>query len=440
MTHILIILSTILMALNLFAPAKVSNVSGIILIVEHLFVIYFSRLIIKKHLVGKASKYIPKYQNCFLLGYSISLLLLYLYWTPYMIKDWTTDWGAFDPVKYYAIASTIVDGEIVPNIVGFPVCWIYVGIFYLLGKDPLIPLYINVLVSLYSSMILSRFINTDNPRHLKTFSLILLVPEIIYFNIMSAKDIICMNCAVIIFIHSLEFIDGKFKKSHILITVLAFFAMVLARTSMSFVAILGVLIMFVVSGRFSLKKIVPLLFFLAIITGALALTIGLGSHESTFDMQDKIMGELEGDMSVVGTLEDQSSNSFMKLLIPHNTFEFIFFGIIRSLCYVLIDPGMITNPQSRFIFDGSFKCLPMPNTTTVLMCCSLPFIIIQLYTWKSKSENFKKLALITTMYMLVVGMFNPMMLHIRYRVVYDLLYFALALKSFLLFKNKRKLR
>lgn len=437
MDLILYFISTLLILLNLDAPPLTSDASGVLLLVEHFILLWGVNMLINKQLKGVAVRYRKRYLVHFLIGYCVSLTLMYLYWTPYMIKSWATNMDTFDPVKYYAIASEIVNG--VPNgaIIAYPVSWIYVLLFYILGRDPLIPIFVNSISVLYAVLIISKYINNDNPRHVKYFSYLLLIPEVMYFNMMSAKDTICMICAVILFVFSQEFIDKRFKVSHIIIAVIALFAMVLARTSMSFVAILGVVLMFASSGKFSLKKIIMLIFLVAIITGALALTIGLGSHESTFNIQDKIGSEMAGDMSSANALSDQSKDSFMRYLVPSNPFEFIVFGIIRSFCYVIIDPGMITSPLTRFALDGSFKCPLMSNSTTVLMFLSLPFIFGLFLSWRKMNKKLKRLFVITMLYFLVVGMFNPLMLHIRYRVVYDLLYFTLALKSYLLFRSKR---
>lgn len=436
MRLIFCIISTLLVVLNLDAPPITSDAPALLLIIEHFCVILIAQKLVNKQLSGCYTCYRRRYFTFFLISYSVSLILLYLYWTPYMKESWATNMDTFDPVKYYAIASEIVQGEMNTAIIAYPVSWIYVVVFSVLGRDPLIPLYLNSIAVLYAVLIIAKSINSDNKKHVKYFSLLLLIPEVIYYNMMSAKDTICMICSVIIFVITQRFIDKKYCISDIFIVIIAFIAMVLARTSMSFIAILGVIIGLLFSGNLSRKKILAFLFFGCIVGIALGITIGLGAHESTFNLQEKIEGELSGDMSYASTLEDQSKDSFIKYLIPSNPLEFVVYGIVRSFCYVIIDPGMITNPLAKFSFDGSFKCPIMHNSTTVLMFIFLPFVFFQLSVWKKRNTEFKRLFIITLLYFLVVGMFNPLMLHIRYRVVYDLLFFSLAFKSFLLYRKK----
>lgn len=438
MNLILIFISTLLVIINSDAPPIASDAPAMLLIAEHFFVLWIGSKLINIHLSGYIKRYRSRYFSCFLIGYSISLVLMYLYWTPYMVKSWATSFDTFDPVKYYAIASEIVHGEMNAAIIAFPVSWIYVVLLTVLGRDPLIPLYVNSIAILYAVLILSKYINRDNHYHIKYFSFLLLIPEVIYFNMMSAKDTICMICAVIIFVLSHKIMEKNYKTLDIVIAVIALVAMILARTSMGFVAILGVVIMIFFSGKLSGKKILLLLIVIGVVGGALALTIGLGSQESTFNLQEKIEGEILGDMSVANQLEDQSKDSFMKYLVPSNPLEFVVFGIIRSFCYVIIDPGMVTNPFSRFMFDGTFKCPLMRHSTTVLMFISLPIIYVGLKSWKKRSKEYKALFIQALIYFFVVGCFNPLMLHIRYRVVYDLLFFALAIKSYLIITEARK--
>jgi len=438
MMIILILISTLLIIINLNAPPITSDAPSVLLIMEHFIVLWFASKLIKKHLDGYLKRYRKRYLSCFLIGYSLSLVLMYLYWTPYMAENWATNFDTFDPVKYYAIASEIVRGDMNSAIIAFPVSWIYVVLLTILGRDPLIPFFVNSIALLYAVLILCKYLSKDNQWHIKHYSFLLLIPEVIYFNMMSAKDTICMICAVIIFVLSHKIIEKKHNSLDIVIVVLSFVAMVLARTSMSFVAILGVIMMTIFSGKFNVKKLLFLLIVIGIVGGAITLSIGLGSHESTFNVQEKIEGEMNGDMSVANTLEDQSKDSFMKYLVPSNPFEFIIFGIIRSFCYVIIDPGMITNPFSRFAFDGTFRCPLMPNSTTVLMFLSLPVIFVGIISQKKMNKEYKALLAQTLFYFFVVGTFNPLMLHIRYRVVYDILFFALTIKSYLIIKDKKR--
>lgn len=438
MRLIFCIISTLLVVLNLDAPPITSDAPALLLIIEHFCVILIAQKLVNKQLSGCYTCYRRRYFTFFLISYSVSLVLLYLYWTPYMKESWATNMDTFDPVKYYAIASEIVQGEMSTAIIAYPVSWIYVVVFSVLGRDPLIPLFLNSIAVLYAVLILAKSINCDNNKHVKYFSLLLLIPEVVYYNMMSAKDTICMICSVIIFVITQRLIDKKYCISDIFIIIIAFIAMVLARTSMSLVAVLGVIIGLLFSGKLTRKKILLFLFFGCVVGTAMGITIGLGAHESTFNVQEKIEGEMSGDMGVANTLEDQSKDSFMKYLVPSNPLEFVFFGIVRSFCYVIIDPGMITNPLAKFTFDGSFKCPIMPNLTTVLMFISLPVIFVGLMAWKKKNKEYKALYIQTLIYFFVVGAFNPLILHIRYRVVYDLLFFTLAIKSYLIIKEKKQ--
>lgn len=437
MSIILIILSTFLLIINLGAPSMVSTASSFVLVIEHLLLILCSWLLIKHCLKDEYSKYRTKYFNCFLLGYSISLLFLYLYWTPELVSTWATDFSAFDPVKYYAIAQTTVESSPDPALAYFPVSWIYVAIFKVLGIDPLVPLFVNVFAALYTTIILAKFVNEDKAKHFGYFAYLLLVPEIVCFNMMSAKDTICMICVTIIFVNSQEFLKRKFTINKVIITAIAFIALALARTSMSLAALFGILIFSFNFKKLNFKKILLLVFGILIFVIAFNFTQDLGSATNADDISERATEQISGDMENSAELNGQSSNSFARKLVPHNTVEAIVFGFIRSLCYVVIDPRFIKSPISIFIFNQDNKWSPLIDFTTLLMTICDFFIFFMVRKWKYRTENYRRLFIITAFYMLVVGIFNPLMIHIRYRVIYDLLFFALGLKSWLLYRDNK---
>ena len=141
MTLFLLLLATLAFALNLNAPAELSDAPAILLILEYIGVLAIANILIRKGLHAPKEMKI-KYMNCFLIGFTISLLFLYFVWTPNLPEN-SKDWG-FDPQRYYYYASMFVKGT--PMFDGlnyFGIVFFYIGLFYVFGINPLVPLFIN---------------------------------------------------------------------------------------------------------------------------------------------------------------------------------------------------------------------------------------------------------------------------------------------------------
>ena len=74
------------------------------------------------------------------------------------------------------------------------------------------------------------------------------------------------------------------------------------------------------------------------------------------------------------------------------------------------------------------------SASWILLC----YMILHLKRFKE--ENFRRLCIVTLLYFLVVGMSTPLMIHKRYRIIYDLFFFCLVIKSIILVQlyNKNK--
>lgn len=417
------------------APIRVSNTSNGMLLLENTAVLIIVYRMMTTMLSGK--RLINKYYNTFVFGYVLNLLMIGLYWGGELNIHFTTGWDAFDPIKYYSMAATALnDNYFVNNFIFFPVAYVYYAIMLVLGLNPLTPMFFNVVIFVYAILLIAKHINKETPQWMKYYSWLLLIPEAMYFNIMSAKDTLCMLCATIIFVKSNQILKNF---SWIGLAFIAFFFIVMsmARMSLSFASIIGIILLNMNLRQINLKKLGIFFASAAMFGLALYFTDELSSEDTLSYTTERAGDFVSGDVSNAATLAGQSSSSFARRLIPHNSVEFIVFGIIRSVCYVVIDPRFFKDPIELFTFTGDYPLSPLVNFTTLLMFISCFYI----WRWwmiyrKKENENVMQTFYITIMYILLVGMFNPMMIHIRYRVVYDILFFAIALRAFLMVKKR----
>lgn len=417
-------------------PYKVASISPFLLPIYHLIVLIIAYRIVNYELRGIYASSKERYYTFFLLSYNLSLLLAYFLWFPYLAKEYNPNtWGAFDPIKYYAMAHEMVKGVSIADTSNFPVVYIFYFELLLLGGHPIIPYFFNLLFFLYAVLILGKFLSKRKPRQINYYAWLLLIPEVLFFNITASKDIICLICVTILFVHTQKVIRNRFGISNVVIIVITFGVLFVARTSMAMMSMLCVLIFYINPKNLNRKT----LFFALIGVGAtlvfmnITKSLGQADRESLGGLTNIVEKEVKGDMSSAIKMED--AGALATALIPSNTIEFFVFGIARSIV-----TAMITTSD---IFD--FKFFSHVNMTvqltSYLMTLSWPIILYMLFKRrKYKDKTFNRLFIVTLLYVLFVGMSTPLMIHRRYRVVYDVLFFAVIIKSYLLINLPKKIK
>ena len=437
MIAILIIFTYFMLMLNFDAPLLVSNTSNFLLTIEHTIVLITCFKIIRNNISNKKTRNL--FYITFLVGYSFSLLFLTTVWTPNLIEQFTTEWGAFDPIKYYSMAAVAINhGVFVDTFEFFPIAYIYWGIMKIFGLNPLIPLFFNQIIFVYSITIITNYINTNTQQNTKYYCWLLLIQELIYYNITASKDILCAYCATIIFVKSNELFNKSYNLKSLALLFIFIAIFFIARFSVAIVSILGIISMYLSINKLTSKKIIMIVCLSLSFIFILSKTSILGEYFNITQLINKVSSELSGVLSVAAELHDVNKNGFSQKIIPTNTFEFIIFGFIRSICYLIIDGRFIHNPIPILTFNQTNPLLSTVDFTTLLMFISCLFILKWCRNIKNENHNIKMLLYIFVLYWYVVGTFNPLMIHIRYRLVYDIFFFCIAIKAYIYIKHNKQ--
>lgn len=435
--YFLILISTVLMLFLTDMPPKIASMSDVFLLPYHFLIIFLSKKLIGHELRKYPLSIRNRFFIYFLAGYTISLALALFFWIPTLIEDYDPrTWGAFDPIKYYAMAHEMIKSGIgAGDTENFPVVYIFYYELLIWGANPLIPFFINTILYLYAVLILAKFLNPNNSVEIRNYVWLMLIPEVLYFNITSSKDIICLICSSILFVHFQRVYEKKLKISGILIMTITFGILFVARTSMALMSIVCILIFYIDIRKLNKTK----LFFL--IVGIFATVafmhvnqfIGQPERENLGGLTDTVAQEVGGDMA--GAIKMEDPGALASALIPTNTFEFFVFGIIRSIVTAMITVSDVVD----------FKLFTHINMTvqitSYLMTISWPLIFYMALRGRTfHNKEFERLFIVMIIYVLAVGMSTPLFIHRRYRLVYDLFFFAIIIKSIILIKNRRALK
>lgn len=432
MVVLFLFLVLIALILNFEDNSYLSNITNSAILLEGICTMIIGWLLIR-NTIGKANdKYIQnKFLKCFLLCFFVSLIYIHFTWIPYMKENFGIQ--AFDPIRYYYGANDLARyGTTDAYMNYFGVSYFYAFFMRILGISPLIPLFINILLTLYASLILFVFLKKDNYETKNTlFPYILLIPEVMCYNALSSREIICMACLTIIVVKVFELLK-HFQTSKLIISLFFFLLLIIVRPPFGLLALLCVGFYFIILSK---KKVIAITFsviLLGIMFIGSNVTSGLGDSTDAMTEQLDVSQKRQVDSEVAS-----SQNSLSARLTPHNSIEFFVYGVIRSVAYLLISPGQLANPYNSFFnFNNISPTDIYVGWTTIFMMLSIPVLYRTYRKIRLQNEKIKYLLICLVLCLYVVGTFMASFIHLRYRIVYDLLYFGVVL-YLLSFKQKK---
>jgi hypothetical protein len=181
---------------------------------------------------------------------------------------------------------------------------------------------------------------------------------------------------------------------------------------------------------FSTKEIKKIILYVAIILGIVVVGVYAAGNigDTSSDVSESLSSTIEDRVDGDNTMGDDfiySQNSMAAKLIPHNPVEFVVYGIIRTFAYVIITPGDITDPINSFniITDKTGYI----EWTTLFMMLLIPGVYKTIRNSFKVSSEIKLLVIAFLVFFFLVGVFNTNFIQQRYRLVYDLFYFSLAI-------------
>jgi hypothetical protein len=331
----------------------------------------------------------------------------------------------FDPARFYLnVRNSIVLGYDFYSNNYQGVLYLYKGVMMALGVDPMAPLFFNALLSLFAlANISSTFFQVDYPSFreiTKYIPFLLFIPEIIAYTVMSSREVFCASMSLIFVSYLIRYC--LFNRSRYLLFCMASaFLIFVIRPPfglLSFICLGFILFMNAETNKDYYKYIIviSLVFLLIAFGGILNLNINSASDVDMSHISGMLLSKVSDNNSKAEYMI-YSDSSIAGLLIPHNPLEFILFGIIRSTAYII---------PSAFFMPG-FSFTSLANLSSYIFCVFLPIIWKVIYSFKSQNHIMKIIIIYLIIYILVIGFSNTNMIHIRYRIAYDFVYFIFAL-------------
>ena len=374
---------------------------------------------------------------------ALTLLILYAGWMPQLASG-VYDYASYDPQRYYFQGYELIQNGWVPpaeiNYLG--IIFYYGAIFYVFGHNPVIPALVNILVTLLGMLYLIstcyQFKKDRGPRDW-TIALILLVPEFLWFDVLTARETLSATLLLFACLVMGRYFVNQGRTSLLRSASVAgacLFGILAVRTTMAIPIIVAVVLMALLLRPARRTATPAKMFFVALSVGLLV--VGpmvqnfLGGYNVNYLESLQSAQSLEGN--IAGTaVAHWSQGSIGLLLAPHNSVQAVAFLLPRMVVYLIAPlPSVPVSLSGLMSADYiSWQELSQVLTSFILLIAA-PYVAAGAFdAWNCRKRSPGPLVLyITFLVTLAAIAGGNIIIQERYRLMATLLIFACAWISY----------
>jgi hypothetical protein len=307
----------------------------------------------------------------------IVFLLVYVHWAKFLDPGSGLIWD-YDPQRYFLQAqqwaSSGLSWDAKPSASYVGVIYYYGALAWVFGSSPLIPALINTLttlLSILSIIMVGRGLLGERTKGLWLLGLILLLPDILWFDCISSRESLCLflitTCLTIMLSCSEGILAQKISAGRLLTYLVSILLLTATRATMALGVVLVTMVqMFIAQG--SKRSIAPRVAVVSVLVAGLAgsamLALSLGSTITALNL---------GKENLMGMNTDRNNyyveDSVTRHLASDNPVVNAFAAPIRAMFYVVNGlPAAIENPP--VLWDPStpyFQAIASAITGTLNM-------------------------------------------------------------------------
>ncbi|PLT31788.1 hypothetical protein [Peribacillus deserti] len=361
----------------------------------------------------------------FVLKLMISIFISYVGWIP-MLDTNSINFG-YDPQRYYFQAYELFqNGFNINNVAQINytgIIYYYSLIFGIVGHNPIIPLLVNSFTTLITCLYLLKIIKFcyPNVKNTSAVGLFMLLPEIIWYDILTSRESICMALLTVSIYKLIEilFIDKKLVTKKLLLFIFTVLMLGIIRTSLLLpIVILFFMYWLFINYKQNNKKSG---FILVLIISALLLIIpsvtsSIGSYN--FHLENVV------DRVSTNTVEDDSNlnwsnNSIGKLLVADNFIENVILTPLRVFVYLMAPlPSINVDIVKLFNNDWAAWQNLLTVMSSLIYIFSLPLIFAAIIEYiKSKNKSNLVMVFLPILILMITIAAGTQIIHERYRII-----------------------
>lgn len=364
------------------------------------------------------------------------LILLHVAWIP-MLDPSSPNYG-YDPQRYYYLARSLADTGFnisairsIENLNYIGIVYYYGVVFALLGQNPVLPALINAFVTLLATLLLVRvgyMIKRERNHHDWWLGLAMVLPEVIWFDVMTARETLTMALIAIITLSVAGYLirraDDRFSLKNVLVAVPALLLLALVRSSFMLAPLAAIALLILTMRQTKRNRAVGLGALVIVVLVILlepAVSLILGSSGVGYTWIFSVLTGLNQN-ATSQVLNLEGLGTFARLLIPTNPIQAALFVPARLLLY-LIAPLGVASFQLDGLMQGnwiSWQFLMMALSALLNLLLFPLAVASLLYSLQRKGRSLLafNLPLWITLGMIAGG---NLIVHDRYRVAATLL-------------------
>lgn len=282
----------------------------------------------------------------------LSIIILYIGWIP-QLEFGSESWG-YDPQRYYLYATKFADSNfnqaVLPPLNYKGIVYYYAVWFKIFGCNPVIPMLINTVTTYISAIYIIKIVQCIYQNRIvcqirpntcfgQVIGFFILLPEIFWYDILPARETICMTLVVVSIYSIIQFIDQGKKAPRGTLSVIFISLILLGLIRTSFLMIPILVVAYILIKRKQIKLILTVGIVALSIVGASLLSSSMGSDTGLSDSYERIFGEVAE--KEVANLK-WNENSIGLKLIGKNIYEKILLLPIRIFVYIIAPLPQIT--------------------------------------------------------------------------------------------------
>lgn len=418
----------------IFFTTKEASVTTIILFISITLIgIYLCNQTVK---ILKDNK-LKRLTIFWLLKIILTIILLYYGWIPDLDPNFSSNWG-YDPQRFYEQSFELSQNGWDNSFVGLNfkgILYYYAFIFSIFGHNPIIPALINILVTLigFLYLIISAYSHmTLQTKNDFRISYILLVPEVLWFDVMTSRESLMAVLLIFGIITIGNYLSKSLKISFlvsILILVLTLFSIIAVRTTMIIPVLLSITIMiFFVKMKSRFLSFFIKIFFVIIGIGIVFSGTIIQQFVGSADID--IVSTIDRLQSPSSGVEEQvtwSQNSIGQMLIPNGFIQSLIFLPIRMILYLLA-PLPVISISIFGLFSGSWGAYQSLFTimTSLLYLVGFPYVLAATeFVWKKRTQNNRMIIIPISFWVVFITVAGGnFYIHERYRLMSTMLLFT----------------
>ena len=316
-----------------------------------------------------------------LLKLAIVLPLVYFHWAPLLTpKPWQA-WG-YDPQRYFEQAQrwalTGLAWHEHPMGAYVGVVYYYAALAHVFGPSPAIPALANTLTTLLATLAIigiARGLVKPPARRLWLLGLIVLLPDILWFDCLSSRESLClfsitMGVTALLFVKK-HLLSLKFGAGRLLLFGIALAALTFTRATMAVVLVIVFVIQMAKTRQKAYglwSRLIIILLVISALIGSAVVTLNAGSAVSVTNLKEaNLIGQAANSDS------QYVDDSITRHLTTDNPAINALFAPIRSLFYIVNGPNgaieypnVLWDPRTAYVqaiasaLTGTLNLLALP--------------------------------------------------------------------------------